>query len=136
MQEKREADVTRGQLLTLATLGLAIAIVAAGTIAGGIYFSIPFDLELAGQTFPAAQAFSGKAAFVAGIMIGAAAVLATALVRFQQMITSSIVRRELSKYEFCEQQIRETFGPQAADEWLNRVAIKAGRENYRVGGIF
>lgn len=125
-----------GQILTMVTLGISGLVSVAGIITGAVYLTNPFDFVVAGHVFPAESAFSPQAAVIALLFAAVPAASAASLVWIQQAIVRTLVHIEMRKLAFCECEIRETFGSEAAERWLGTAANRLRLEKASDSGLF
>lgn len=121
--------MTLGQAISLATIVTGLCLGAAGVIVGAFLFVWPPDLPAEIRLEP----FSiGSAA--AGLALAAAVCFAAwTLVCIQQALATMAAGIAAWRLAFCEREIRQVFGAEAAEKWwverYTELRLEANRAN-------
>lgn len=123
--------MTLGQAISLATIVTGLCLGAAGVIVGAFLFVWPPDLPAEIRLEP----FSiGSAA--AGLALAAAVCFAAwAVVWTQQALATVAAGVSAWRLAFCEREIREVLGAEAAERWWNARYAELRLETNRTHGV-
>lgn len=123
--------MTLGQAISLATIVIGLALAAIGVIVGALLFVWPQELPAHIRLEP----FSiGSAA--AGLALAAAACFAAWVVVWLQQALARVAAGVAAwRLAFCEREIREVLGAEAADRWWNARYEELRLETNRTHGV-
>lgn len=109
--------MTHGQVFTLVTLAIAVAISSAGLTLGlTILFSGPLYVQIVYAMAPNADRIAPL--WMACIVAGGAIWAAYGLVRMQQVLTGWLANREIARLQLKCSEIERTGGTEAANQYL------------------